>query len=344
MDARPKVLILEDNFLTAEALSDAVRSHGYEVAGTVGHVERAFDFLETIAIDGAIVDINLRGHMSFPICEELERKKVPFIFLSGYDHSVIPPAFGKHRLLSKPFERSELIAALAELAPGASTSDTETEWLGNALLEGLTRATSRAVAPLLERVTLKRGQMLHAAREPLAYVHFPIDGLITLFARDPHGHRLGVGMVGREGMVGATEVLSSGAPASSEAIVEVAGEAWRIASHDLAPLLRSFRDLRTSLLSYARLLVDEIVQTAVVTGHGTVEQRLARWLLLASMRSGREQFEVTHEHLSQVLGVRRAGITVALHELESVGAIKSYRQLIKVVDAERLRRAAKGLA
>jgi CRP-like cAMP-binding protein len=282
--------------------------------------------------------------LSFPVCEELERMKVPFIFLSGYDRSVIPLAFVKHRLLSKPFGHDELEAALAEFAPGAVTSDSVTDWLGNALLDGLTRATTRVVAPLLERVALSPGQMLHAAREPIPHVHFPINGLVTLFAREPRGRRLAVGMVGREGIIGVTEILCSGAPAFSEAIVELPGEAWRIASHELSPLLRTFRDLRTSLLAYANLLIGEIAESVVVTGHGTVEQRLARWLLAASTRSGRAQLEVTHEHLSQVLGVRRAGVTVALHDLESVGALKSYRQLIKITDAERLRRAAKGFA
>jgi CRP-like cAMP-binding protein len=344
MEARPRVLILEDNFFTAKALSDAVREHGYDVAGVVGQVQGALDFLQRRDIDGAIVDINLRGHSSFPVCEELERMKVPFFFLSGYDRSVIPLAFGGHRLLSKPVEYEELEAALAEFDPGTVASDGVVEWLGNALLDGLARATTRVIAPLLERVPLEPGQVLHAVHEPVPHVHFPIDGLVSLFARDARGYRLAVGMVGREGIVGATEILSGGAPAFSEAIVELPGEAWRIASHELSPLLRAFRDLRTGLLTHANLLIDEIAQTAVVIGHGTVKQRLARWLLAASTRSGRTHLELTHQHLSQVLGVRRAGITTALHDLEGLGAIKSYRQLIRVTDADLLRRAAEGSA
>jgi len=89
-------------------------------------------------------------------------------------------------------------------------------------------------------------------------------------------------------------------------------------------------------------LIDEVAQTAIVTGHGTVDQRLARWLLMASTRLGRPELAVTHEHLSQVLAVRRSGVTVALHELEEFGAIKAHRQLIKIADPERLRRAANG--
>jgi CRP-like cAMP-binding protein len=317
------------------------------VVGTIGHVQRAFDFLQQRDIDGAIVDINLRGDTTFPVCEELQRLNVPFIFLSGYDRSVIPQAFVKYRLLSKPFERDELKAALAEFAPGATGpgatgQDAVAVWLGNELLDGLTRITLRAMAPRLERVTLKPGQLLHAMRAPLSHIYFPSEGLVTLFTRDRRSRRLAVGMVGREGMIGTTEVLSAGAPAFSEAIVDLQGEAWRIAAEDLSPMLRSHRELRTALLTYAKVLIEEIAQTAVVTGHGTVEQRLARWLLIASLRSGRPQLEFTHEHLSQVLAVRRSGVTVALHELEEFGAIKAHRQLIKVADSERLRRAANG--
>src|SRR5437899_2930654 len=121
MDAKPRILVLEDNYLTAEALCDQVRAAGCDVVGSVGHVPSAVEFVHSREIDGAIVDINLHGHPSFPVCEELKRRKVQFIFVRGYDRSVIPSAFTKYRLLSKPVEQDALKLALAEFAATGST-------------------------------------------------------------------------------------------------------------------------------------------------------------------------------------------------------------------------------
>ena len=348
MDTKPRILVLEDNYLTAEALCDLVRAAGYDVVGAMGDVPSAVEFVHSREIDGAIVDINLHGDPSFPVCEELKRQKVPFIFLSGYHRSLIPQAFTTYRLLSKPVEQNELKLALAEFAATSPAHEGATEsttvWLGNDLLDKLTPSTVHVLQPRLERVVLKAGLLLQAARRPAPHVYFPTDGLVTLFANDKRGRRLAVGMVGRDGMVGAVESLGSAAPSSIEAVVELSGEAWRIDADDLAPLLRNHLDLRANLLGHVGSQMEEIAQTAVVTGHGTVEQRLARWLLVAATRAGRKQLSLTHEHLAQVLAVRRSGVTVALHTLEGIGAIKSYRQLVDIVDRAGLQRAANGFA
>jgi CRP-like cAMP-binding protein/CheY-like chemotaxis protein len=341
MDVKPRILVLEDNYLVAETLSELVRGFGCDVVGTVGHLQGAMAFLDRGQVDGAIVDINLGGTMSFPVCEELQRLNVPFVFVSGYDRSVIPEAFTGYRLLSKPVEQDQLKVALAELAgTGQAPREGVAVWLGNELLDRLTPTTLSALQPQLERVALKPGQVLHNARLPISHVHFPVDGLVTLFARDRRNRRLAVGMVGKEGMVGAAEMLSNRSPAISEAIVEMAGEAWRVPAEELAKRLRLHSDLRTSLLAYVHVLIGEVAQTAIVTGHGTIEQRVARWAAAAAARTGRRQLRVTHEQLSQILAVRRSGVTVALHMLEEYGAIKSHRQLVEVIDHARLERAA----
>src|SRR5262249_23273568 len=211
------------------------------------------------------------------------------------------------KLLSKPVEQDELKLALAEFAATSAAHDGATVWLGNDLLDKLTPATLRTLQPRLERVALTAGQVLQAARATAPHVYFPTDGLVTLFARDTRSRRLAVGMVGRDGMVGATESLCNGAPAVIEAVVDLSGKAWRIDAGDLVPLLRNHVDLRVNLLDHVRAEMEEIAQTAVVTGHGTLEQRLARWLLIAATRAGRKQLPLTHEHLSQVLAVRRSG-------------------------------------
>ncbi len=329
-DLKPRILVLEDNYLTADSLCELVRDCGYDVAGAVGHVESAFAFLQDREIDGAIVDINLHGDLSFPVCHELQRRNVPFFFLSGYDGSVIPDAFRNSRLLSKPIDRGDLRTALADFAriDAARINVARVDvahrkiriLLGNRFIDSLAEAAFRAVEAKLERVSLNPGQVLHGARQPISHVYFPIAGLISMMAHGAGGRRLEVGLVGSEGVT----------------------QAWRIAVKDLMPLLQSDRSLRTDLLRYVQTLIGQMAQTTLATGHAKIEQRVARWLLMAATRCNTTRLEVTHEHLSQVLAVRRSGITVALHVLEERRVIKSHRKLVEILDRAGLLREAAG--
>src|SRR5215216_1730757 len=87
---KPKILVVEDNYLTARAVCDTVEACGYMVAGSVARVESGLDFLAAGDLDGAVVDIDLDGTMSFPLCAELRRRGVPFLFLTDYTRSIIP--------------------------------------------------------------------------------------------------------------------------------------------------------------------------------------------------------------------------------------------------------------
>ena len=339
MDLKPGILILEDNYLTADALSDLVRACGYDVVASVGHVDSAFQYLAEHDVDGAIVDINLHGDASFPVCHELERRSVPFFFLSGYDRSVVPAPFSEHRLLTKPVDFAHFRTALSEF--GRAQREHRNR-LGNDLVDGLTHAAFVALESRLERVDIRAGKVLQVAHQPTPYVHFPIDSLVSLLARDRRGRRLEVGQVGHEGVIGAAEALIDGFPALTEAVVELPGGAWRVATAELVTLMRLHRNLHADLLRCVRKLMEEMAQTALAAGLGTIEQRLARRLLTAASRSGRNRLEITHEQLSRLLAVRRSGITVALHVLEGNGAIKSDRRLIEIVDRAGLQRAANG--
>ena len=116
METKPRILVLGRNYLTAEALCDLIRAEGCDIVGSAGDVPSAVEFMHSREIDGAIVDINLHGDSSLPVCEELKRLKVPFVFLCGHDHSPIPQAFANYRLLSKPVGQDALKLALAEFA------------------------------------------------------------------------------------------------------------------------------------------------------------------------------------------------------------------------------------
>src|SRR6266853_449095 len=185
-----------------------------DVAGPVGRVEAAFEFLQDREIDGAVVDINLHGDPSFPVCHELQRRKVPFFFLSGYDSSVIPDAFRTSRLLSKPVDRRDFRTALADFRPIEAVHRGQRTRLGNALIDSLADPGFWALKAKLERVSLKPGRVLHGARQPIAHVYFPIEGLVSLVARGARGRRLEVGLVGSEGITGAEALLEGSAVTS----------------------------------------------------------------------------------------------------------------------------------
>ena len=342
-DLQRKILVLEDNYLVADALCELVRDCGCEVAGAVGHVDSAMEFVQRRTIDGAVVDINLHGDPSFPVCDELQRRKVPFFFLSGYGSWVLPDAFRGSRLLSKPVNRTDFQTALIELGRSDIVlPDKKRTVLGNALIDSLPDAAFWALEPRLERVFLRPGQMLHQARQPIGHVYFPIEGLISLMARGSRGRRLEVGLVGSEGMTAAAALLDENSVTATEAIVQLPGKAWRISARDLVSAAERDGVLRAFLLRYVRSMVGQMAQTAVATGHAKIEQRVARWLLMASSRCRSSRIEVTHDHLSQVLAVRRSGITVALHMLETRRVIKSYRKLVEILDHAGLVREADG--
>ncbi|MCQ8239371.1 response regulator [Rhizosaccharibacter radicis] len=112
--ASPKrILVVEDDFLTVEALSDALRAEGFEVIGPVGNVERALQLVDaTPAIDGAVVDVNLRGKMSFTVIDALQARHVPVALMTGYDRSALPPRYAAVPRCEKPFNISQVTRAL----------------------------------------------------------------------------------------------------------------------------------------------------------------------------------------------------------------------------------------
>jgi CRP-like cAMP-binding protein len=341
-DLKPRILVLEDNYLTADSLCELIRDCGYDVAGAVGRVETAIEFLQDREIDGAIVDINLHGDLSFPVCHELQRRNVPFFFLSGYGSSVIPDAFRQSRLLSKPIDQRDFRTALADFGRIDVVGRKQRTAFGNGLIDALADAGFRSLEAKLEHVALTPGQMLHGARLPISHVYFPTEGLVSLMARGARGRRLEVGLVGSEGMVGAAALLDDAAASTTEAVVQLPTQAWRIAVKELMPLLQGDRSLRANLMRYVQTLIGQMTQTTLATGHAKIEQRVARWLLMAAARCNTARLEVTHEHLSQVLAVRRSGITVALHMLEARRVIRSHRKLVEILDHTGLLREADG--
>ena len=332
--AKPRILVVQDNYLAVKAVCDIVQDCGFAIAGAVGRVESGLELLARRDIDGAIVDVSLNGRQSFPLCAELTRRKVPFCFLTETEHgaSTIPPAFRGTPLLTKPVEPSQIRSALTALVQSGSAR-------GNRLLQMLSEEDWSPIEACLERVTLRVGDVLETVAESTRHVVFPVSGVVSLGARMAD-RRIEVGLVGREGLVGAMALLD-GAIATYEATVRFAGEAWRLPAPAFASLAQN-RRLHDHMLHYVHALLAQISANALATGRATIEQRLARWLLMAADRLETNDIAVTHDSLAQVLGVRRAGVTMAMHALEGRQALRSERRRLRLLDRSQLEAAAGG--
>ncbi len=293
------------------------------------------------ALDGAVLDIDLAGEPSFPMCEALSAKGVPFLFLSAYSSAstIVPPAFRAAPHIDKPFEPSQFKSALESLIRTPPVAS-EAPRYGNGVLDSLGATERQLLQPSLEHVALRLGERLELAGRPAAYVYFPIEGLVSIFAGTTPGTRMEVANVGCQGMT-APGVLLGEPAVASELVVQVAGSAWRIATTALQRLVALHSGLQRHLIEQAGVALRQIVEGASYNGRATITERLARWLLQASFRLGTRQLAITHEALSEMLGVRRPSISTGLQMLEGAHLIRSTRRLIVLLDLEGLARMAR---
>jgi CRP-like cAMP-binding protein len=204
----------------------------------------------------------------------------------------------------------------------------------NQLLDRLPAGVQEAIAPHLTRVAVARGTVTTTAGEPLLYVDFPIDALIAVIARTPSGQTIEVAVVGAEGYVEIDAPLDSDV-AHRSSVCRLPGSVWRLPLDAFRACLGdpSFVAL-IRRVTRARVFVTE--QAVLCNAHHTMDQRLARWLLFARDRSGREHFKVTQAELAAALGVRRAGISLTVARLRRAGAITNERGSLMVADYGRL--------
>jgi CRP-like cAMP-binding protein len=190
-----------------------------------------------------------------------------------------------------------------------------------------------------ETVQLQLGEVLCEAGAPLVHAYFPVEGFISLLTRTEDHPSLEVGMVGREGVFGAALVL--GVPLSPlQALVQGRGAAWRIPTAALQRELARSAGLRQALLRYVFVVMAQMATSAACLRFHLIGPRLARWLLMSEDRAHDSHFEVTHEFLACMLGVRRVGVTVAAGALQRQGLISYHRGQVTVLDRDGLEAAA----
>lgn len=339
-ELRPRILIVEDNYLMAQELGDFLRRCGYAVAGATPSVEGGLALIAERPVEGAVLDIDLAGEPSYPVCHALAARGLPFLFLSAYGrpHALIPPEFRTAPHITKPFEPTQFEAALRGLV-GAPPALPAIGTFGNAILDTLNVAHRALLAPWLENVALRAGEPLQVAGRPGAYVYFPVEGMISMFAGSTRLTRIEVATIGSEGMT-APGLLLGDMAAGSELVVQAAGSAWRISATKLRHLADVHCRLREHLLEHAGRALRQIMETASYGGRATIIERLARWLVQASHRLGSRRLVLTHDALAEVLGVRRPSVSTGLQALEGRRLIRSTRRAIVVLDIEGLEKLA----
>ncbi len=206
----------------------------------------------------------------------------------------------------------------------------------NRLLAALSASEYQRLVPHLEFVSLPLKQILYDSGELLRYVYFPNNQtIVSLVSTMEDGSTVEVGLVGNEGMVGIPVILG-GNSTTNEAVVQMGGNAMRMNARLLKVEFERGGELQRLLLLYTQALLTLVSQTAVCNRLHTVEERLARWLLLVQERIHSDELPLTLVFISQMLGTRRAGVTVAAGTLSQAGMIRSTRGRITIVNQEDL--------
>jgi CRP-like cAMP-binding protein len=216
--------------------------------------------------------------------------------------------------------------------------DTSIE-ISNRLIAGLPRRERKRILDSCEKLDLAFGDIVSERNKSVAYVYFPLTCFISLVATLKGHPPLEMGLIGNEGMLGATVILGVNV-APLRAVVQGAGTALRINTVDFRLILGEGKALPRTINRYLYVMLAQLSQTAACNHFHEIEPRLARWLLMTHDRAHADHFHLTHEFLADMLGVRRSGITVAAGALQAKNLIGYTRGEISILDRTGLEAAA----
>ena len=205
----------------------------------------------------------------------------------------------------------------------------------NQLLAALSPVERERIFPHLHMVEMPLGKVLYESGDTLRHVYFPIDCIVSLLYVLENGASAEISVVGNEGLIGIA-LFMGGETTPSRAIVQSAGNAYRLAGQLLKDEFHNDGDLQLLLLRYTQSLITQMAQTAVCNRHHTLDQQLCRWLLLSLDRLSSSQLTMTQELIANMLGVRREGVTAAAGKLQKLGVISYHRGQINVLDRPKL--------
>ena len=221
----------------------------------------------------------------------------------------------------------------------AQTVEPPTEPLRNRLLRALPPQEHEDIRRHLVPVRFDQRELLYDAEEPIRYVYFPETMVVSLVSRLREGGTVDVGTAGFEGMAGLPLFLGDDS-SSVRAFAQVPGMAMRMDAETFAAVAQAAGPLHQILLRYTQAFLTQVAQTAACNGAHLVEERCARWLLMTHDRVNGPRMPLTHEFLAFMLGVRRAGVTVAMRTLRNADLIRYTRGWVEVLDRPGLEAAS----
>jgi CRP-like cAMP-binding protein len=213
---------------------------------------------------------------------------------------------------------------------------TEAPFCNNLLLRAMSHQDLALLKPHLTRIELEREQMLVEPGQPIAQIYFLEGGIASVVSDLPETAQTEVGVFGLEGMSGVGTILGADT-ATTKTYMQVDGiGAFRIDTKHLRAAIGRSPSLQMVLLKYVQTVLTQLATSAVSNANHRMEARLARWLLMCHDRVDGDEIALTHRFMSMMITAQRSGVTVTLHILEGVGAIRSTRGLVTVLNRNQL--------
>jgi CRP-like cAMP-binding protein len=211
-------------------------------------------------------------------------------------------------------------------------------WL-NRLLASLPSEEFKALHPHMEQVSLSHGQSIILPDEPIPFVYFPLNSLLSLVTVMEDGSSVEAGSIGREGMAGLPILLDAGTT-PMRTLTQIPGQAVRVKAEIIKQAFDAGGALQKILHRYIHTTIVLGSQTAACNRLHHLEARLCRWLLMSSDGVDSEELSLTHDFLGTMLGVRRAGVSEAASQLQRKGLIRYQRGRIQIIDRKSLETAS----
>lgn len=201
----------------------------------------------------------------------------------------------------------------------------------NLLLAALPDNEYQRLLPALEPFALEHGKVLYEIDEPIEYVYFPFQAVVSLVTQMNDGKIIEVALVGNEGVTGLAFLLGQ-KNSAERAIVQIPDGGVRIKANIILKEFMQGNGLHSIFLRYLNSLLRQVAQTAACNASHTIEERLSRWLLMCHDRVDSDQINLTQEFIAEMLGTRRATVNVGAINLQSAGLIKYNRGRIQITD------------
>lgn len=220
-----------------------------------------------------------------------------------------------------------------------SQSQTFSQPNDNRLLAALPAEDYQQLLSNLKPTTFSLGEVIYESQGLMEYVYFPTTSHVSLLYTMIDGSTAEVGLVGNEGLVGIA-LFMGGDTTPNRAIVQGAGDAFRMQAKAMQDEFKRGGAFQLALLRYTQALIIQISQTAVCNRLHSTEQRLCRWMLMTRDRTPSDELQMTHEFISNMLGIQREAVSLAAHRLQEKGVISYARGRIQILDRQELEKYA----